>query len=611
MKKSLQHKIVYVASEVIYFVIMALYLFVIKECFSQGSTYESFLFLGIIAILGIIILALPAFLNRYLVFGFSFCLTIYLISQNIYYRAFKQYYRFDTVFNLYKEAIAAGDSAIAFIRFTDILPIIVLILITVLFIVYYHIFLKKLKKPKAFYHLLALVFIIPLAISFKGYGSLVTSAKANNNAFDMSDDEYYVYDVIPSTNQFAERFGVLTLGYRDITSFFEDSSIDRGAIAEYLNARPEHKDNALSGIFKDKDIFIIQAESFNDIVVDPELTPTLYRIKEASIQIKGFNTPALSGSTSDTEFMANTSLIPDVGGACYKYAQNTFKTTLPQIFKAAGYETIAFHNNYGSYYNRDNIFLNFGYDAFFDCTDMGLKDTSDDETVGNIMQWILLEKERYLAYWITYNGHQPYTLDSVGVESADVEKIRAKYPDLSDEYVAYFAKNMQLDRFLASMFVNYEYAQKMEDTVFVFFGDHIVKDLSFSEDSDFYKQTGITYDEDLTKTDLFIYNSANDALVYDKVATALDILPTLANMWAIDIDYKTILGSDIFDEDYQGLYFSAYGYWESDEYSFDELSGTLEVKGDLSKEEAKEAYQEDVKLRNISYDILNSDYFKE
>ena len=606
MKEFLKDKKYYL-SELAYLCVMGIYLVLVKYFYSNMPFLEIPIFLIVLSVLCIIVIAIPPVINRYITFVYAFVFTLYLIAQNIYLRAFDQYFRLATVFNLFKEAAGVTDSILPFIQVTDILPFIVLIVITVSSVFIYYRYEKKYQKDSR-YHLLSLLCIIPIAVSIFIYSSKVRAMEEDYAPWLMHLD-YYYYKDIPSTTDFVDRFGTLTLLYRDFVIEMTPLDVDLEAIGGFLNARDEHEDNTMTGIFKDKDIIVIQAESFNDFAIDEELTPTLYKFKYEGIDIAGFNTPLLSGSTSDSEFMTNTSLIPTVGGACYDRSQNTYVTTLAKAFKSIGYDTYAYHNSYGSFYNRDEIFMTYGYDEFFDRGDLGYDETLSDSMMVDEFDILYESDGHYLAFWITYDGHQPFTMDAVGVKQENYERVKEKYPDLDDEYAIYLAKNMDLDQALAELMANLGEKGKLDDTVIVLYGDHLVKELDVSEGSPLYDQMGIGYSKELTNTDFFIYNSQTEALSYPKIATVLDILPTICNMWDIDIDEKTYLGTDIFDEDYRGFYFSANGEYKTDDYSYDSDGFTL--FGDITQDEAQEDQRYYQELIAISYDILESDYFKD
>ena len=595
----------YLLFEASYLFISLIYLVLVKYFYSNLPSLEIPLFFIILALASIFIILIPASINRYITFIYSFIFTLYLIAQDIYLRAFGQYFRLSTALNLYKEAAQVSDSIFPFIKAIDIIPFIILLIITILYIFIYYRYERRLERCNI-QRLLAIPIII---LSIIAYGSYTKSVKA------MAEDyapwlmhlDYYYYRDIPSTNDFVSRFGKLTLLYRDIEIELTPADVDKEEITSFLNEREDLSEDMMSGIFKDKDVILIQAESFNDIAIDKELTPTLYKLKYEGIDIEGFDTPLLSGSTSDTEFLANTSLIPTTGGACYERANNTYPTTLAKIFKEAGYDTYAMHNSFGSFYNRDVIFETFGYDRFLDNSDLGFDDVASDSEVVEAFDFIYEEDGRYLAYWITYDGHQPYEEDAVGVYREDLQRVKERYPDLEESFAIYLAKNMDLDRAIEKMMKKLEEKGKLDETVFVFFGDHLVKELDVSSDSSIYTAMGLTYDESLVHTDLFIYNSASEPLVYKKTATALDILPTLADLFALDIDMKECLGQSIFALDNEGFYFNESGIYKSDHHIYQ--SGEYTLLDDITMDEAMKINESIQKTIEISYDILESDYF--
>ena len=522
----------YLLFEASYLFISLIYLVLVKYFYSNLPSLEIPLFFIILALASIFIILIPASINRYITFIYSFIFTLYLIAQDIYLRAFGQYFRLSTALNLYKEAAQVSDSIFPFIKATDIIPFIILLIITILYIFIYYRYERRLERCNI-QRLLAIPIII---LSIIAYGLFSHRLSAMQKEADEDFDllmrfysEYYVYESVPSTEEFVDRFGKLTLLYRDIEGLFAIQDIDEAKISEFISQKDTIDESSLHALLKDKDVILIQAESFNDIAIDEELTPTLYKLKYEGIDIEGFDTPLLSGSTSDTEFLANTSLIPTTGGACYERANNTYPTTLAKIFKEAGYTTYAFHNSIAEYYNRDDLFINWGYDKYYAREALGQDKTlSDAELVDEIAEVLKETASPYMAYWITFSGHQPYGKEEVGVSASDLERVYAKYPELSEDYASYFAKNMDLDRA-----ISYLMAELPEDTVFIFFGDHQAKELDLTEGSEVYDMLKKEYDESLEATDLFIYYEGIEPLVYEKTATALDILPTLADLFAL------------------------------------------------------------------------------
>lgn len=620
MKTNAKRNLIYFLIEILYTVVMIAFLFWLRNNYSVLNSFEVPLFNSAILILVIMIWFIGPMLNRYAVLIYSGLCSLYLVSQNIYLRAFHQYYRFNTAIDLINEVQGVKSSVLEFITFNDYLPFITLIVITIIFVVLYFLFQRRCFKLiyRIPYKLASLLLIFLIASQMNTFNNMIEETRHQEDAFQLNKTDFYIYDQIPNVNQFVDKFGLITYGYRDAQTLFEHeyyTEQDYQTVHDFLAAREPLKENVMTGIFEGKSLLIVQAESFNDMVLDPELTPTLYKMKHGGISVKGFNTPSLPGSTSDTEFMANTSFWPNSAGhaICYKYPNNTYITTLPKMFKQLGYNVNAFHNCYGQYYNRTITFPNWGYDKFYDCTELGLEDAVSDKEVMEILKWIMVEtNEPFMNYWISYSGHQPYNLEAVGVQEKNVARVKEKYPNLDDSYVAFIAKNMEIDQCLGDLFRELDKVGKLDDLVVFFYGDHLVKGLDMENGASYYKETGIQFDESKKYTDLFIYNIEIEPMEYEKVSTVLDLVPTIANMWNIDVDTSTFLGRDIFDEDYRGIHFSEWDYWYTDDYYYDLIGDKFYPKtDDFDENKAREEIEYYLTMKDISSKAMHIDYFRE
>ena len=75
-----------------------------------------------------------------------------------------------------------------------------------------------------------------------------------------------------------------------------------------------------------------------------------------------FYTQVSVGTSSDTEFTFNTSLMPaNIGTAFSDYADKEY-VTIPKLLKEKGYYSFAMHANNGEYWNRRVMHKNLGYD---------------------------------------------------------------------------------------------------------------------------------------------------------------------------------------------------------------------------------------------------------
>ncbi|MBR2809293.1 MAG: sulfatase-like hydrolase/transferase [Erysipelotrichaceae bacterium] len=619
MKTFLKKKtLIYFVTELAFILINYLYLFLLQSQYLGSNPYQNHLVRVLYYLIPFLSLLMGPLLGKIFVFIFNGAISLYLIAQSIYFKAFGQYFRFAYAVSLIDEVIGVKSSAEEFYTIKDFSVIIVLGIITLIFIIFYFLYERKLIKfkYKLIISLASLLFLIPAFLDYRGLTKELEASR-ETNTWQPDKTDYYIYDTIPSSNQFVEKLGLLTFMERDLKSLSEKTSFseeDYKEVADYLALTPNKQENMMTDVFKGKNVIFIQAESFVDIALDKELTPTLYRLKHDGINIEDFNTPLPKASTSDTEIMTNTSLIPesDSYASCYEYQDNYFPQTLPTLFESIGYDTFAFHNNYGEYYNRTVMFNTLGYDKFFDCTGLGLEDTPPDDEIMEQIGWILVERENnWMTYWITYSGHQPYAPNEVGVSEKNVERIKEKYPNLPDEYVYYMAKNMDLDSSIARFMDIFDWNGKLNEVVFVFYGDHQAKGLDFTEESPIFSGMNIDYYNKAKNTDLFIYCADYGSMNYKKTSTVLDLLPTISNMFGIDYDEKIALGRDIFDERYHGFYFGDFGYTGTDDFGYDYIADKITLTNpEYTEAKAEEDLNYYNQKRVISKKILQMDYFK-
>lgn len=608
--------IINILFEVLFYLSIFAYMLVIKSIYSTNVSYDLKVFFGFaLAIIGVCILV-GGHANKYASLVLCAIYTLYLVAQKTYHKGFGSYFRFSTVKELSSEVAQQGGAINELFDMRDLIPFIVLLIVVASFLVIRYCFKIK-TKYKWYIHLSSLLCFLLSFISINSMVNDIKSTYTNVDNFEVFGTDFYLYDTLNNPKAFVDKLGLLTFEFRDVQSIIEgqkDNELYLDKIDTYFNSKSSNKEtNEYTGLFKDKSLFVIQAESLNNLSISEELTPTLYRMINSSIELTNFDTPLLIGSTSDSEFMANTSFIPEAEGysVCYQYVNNTYPLTLGNLFKDNGYKTNAFHNNYAVFYNRDTTFPNYGYD-FFDSYALGIESETNDSSVSEQIGWIDAEKEKFMSFWISYSGHQPYNLNTVGVNKEDVDKIKNLYPDLSDEYVSYLAKCMDFDRAVEQFLNIMEWTNKLDDVVVIIYGDHIAKGISFKKGTNYDQVFNSNVDDDptISYTPLFIYSNNMEHKVIDKYCTALDLLPTLMNLWDIDYESMYAFGNDIFDEGYRGFCFDANGnYWNSDFY-FNSSNNTITTYNGYSEDSAREIVNNFNEKREICKEILKIDYFK-
>lgn len=559
------------------------------------------------------------FLSSYVLIVMStFLLVLFaLVSwiQEVYFRAFSQYGRLSTLLSTNQELLNSLDSAKEFLDQSDYRYVWIILFYALSSTIFVNILsIKKLRKP--FISLLG--FSISLTFVFVNiYKSeeYLKDAKASEDAFTYYKTVDYIYETVPSTVSFVDHFGVLSLLQKDIFDMFiepitENVSGENLEIQEMLSSKISSDPSEYFGLLEGKSVLMIEAESLIQAAINPILTPTLYRLQTNGYNFVNYNSPLLAGSTSDTELMVNTSLLPVNTGenTFMNYADQDYPVSLAKVFTENGYVSMAAHNNYAEFYNRDEFLPNLGFD-FYDSYRMGFEGQMipDSEFIVPI-KWISYERENFFSYWITFNGHQPYTVDEMSyLFLSSFERVSELYPNLPEAERVYLAKTMDLDRALESLIIDFENGGRIEDLVIIIFGDHYSKGAFNSESA-----TEMVCDlgqSECISTPFIIWNNDSFVGINEKIANPLDVLPTVFELMGFEYNQNLVLGNSVFNEDYQGFNFNDFGdlIFEEGKYNYITQEWTASMDIDFSSVEEK--IENTIKIMDLGSLIIENNYF--
>ncbi len=328
----------------------------------------------------------------------------------------------------------------------------------------------------------------------------------------------------------------------------------------FASVQPTHK-NEWTGYFKGKNLVWIVAEAFSSLAVDPELTPTLYRLSREGFVFENFYTPLWGLSTSDGEYVTTTGLVPKAGAWSYlQSAQNYMPFGFGNQFGKQGYRTLAYHNNTYTYYGREQSYPNMGYEYYG--LGNGLEVTrcwpeSDLEMMQlSVPQYV--NEESFMVYYLTVSGHLNYNVDQNDMAAKNWEAV--EHLPYTEEPKAYLATQIELDRAVASLLEQLDEAGRLEDTVIVLSADHHPYGL---EDDQISQLLGHTVEPDFEKykSTLILWNSAmKEPVPVDKFCSSLDIMPTLANLFGLEYDSRLMAGRDILSDSPGLVMFSNYSF---------------------------------------------------
>lgn len=541
--------------------------------------------------------------------SFLFLTSIYFSLQTIYYRAFQLYGLSSTLWSFRSEVTAFTSSVVEFFQWIDLKYL----LLPGLFIII-RVYINRISNQNIFRdvkrmnRLLGLLFISISFLLWWTFGMSISITKSDDPIINRKSD-YMIYQSASNPVIFVERFGLIGLAYRDAASYmlnpFPSMASYEEEITQILLSKEKPEPNEYTGIFKGKSLILIEAESLNNFAIDPVLTPTLFMLKTQGLFIDGYNSPLLTGSTSDTEFMANTSLLPAFDGKIVfnDYADNVFPQTLASVLTQNGYYSIAVHNNYGMYYNRTNMLPHLGY-TFYDATGLGMYDNVDDSRVMDYLKWMIYGINPSFSFWVTFNAHQPYEENTLtDTMKSYLPKITQRYPNMPLAEQVYMAKNMDLDLGLSKLLLDYKENGILDDTVIAIYGDHYPKGLF--EEPTLYESSceekGLN-SETCFRTPFIIYNSFVQGKIISKASSTLDISPTLYDLFGVDYDPRYTLGHSVFDSNYGGFNFNPWDIIRTDNYIYDPLQDTLQaiVEGD------NDAYLKEAHQLYYEYDVLKN-----
>ena len=316
---------------------------------------------------------------------------------------------------------------------------------------------------------------------------------------------------------------------------------------EYLqNESPTNK-NKYTGIFKGKNLIFITAESLEFGLIDKDITPTLYKLKNEGFTFSNFYTPIYYASTSDGEYTNLTGLIPNERTWSYISSKdNYYPYSYAKVFKKLGYDTYSYHNGIYNFYDRDEVLKNFGFDTYKACGN-GLEDDINCRLFPQSDEQMLTQSfndykdsKHFMAYYMTISGHLPHNFNTNDMAKKWYKETRNL--EYFSHVKAYVSANIDLDKGLEQLLKQLKSNNLLEDTVIVIVPDHFPYGLNAIELSQL-KELDTIYDKH--KSGLIIYNCEIKGEKIEKYASNIDILPTLLNMFDIEYDSRLIIGKDI------------------------------------------------------------------
>lgn len=399
--------------------------------------------------------------------------------------------------------------------------------------------------------------------SLKNNGILVSVAAElfgfENSEGALEEDEFYVPPVTKAPEAEAPEAEIEifphTIEGLDFAQLAQDETNKAlRSLNSYVASQTPASSNAYTGLFQGKNLILITAEAFSHRVIDPERTPTLYRLATQGIQFTDYYEPLWTGATSGGEMV-------NVSGLAMNCSMETYTDQLPfnnmgHMLQREGYFSRSYHNHDMYFYNRNKTHVNLGYEKFIargNGMEKGVQKSwpESDEEMFRFTVPEYIGQQPFSIYYMTVSGHCRFTFQG----NAMARKNRELVEDLpySDVVKAYLACNMELEHSMAYLVQQLEEAGIADDTVIVIAPDHypygLEKGTTWNNKDDYLAELyGVDKVQPLDRdhSALIIWSGCLEGmnLQVDAPTCSVDILPTLSNLFGLEYDSRLSVGRD-------------------------------------------------------------------
>ena len=400
----------------------------------------------------------------------------------------------------------------------------------------------------------------------------------------------------------------------ELNGFTSDSDIQQ--LNNYFAAQSGTNKNEYTGYFKDKNLIVLCAESFSPYFIDEKITPTLYKMYTGGFVFNNYYN-SFPNTTTNGEYALCMGLFPDLSrqktDGSFKFSSDNYVPfCLGNMFTGIGVDTFAYHNYKASYYSRNTSHPNMGYSTFKTMGN-GMKfTTSWPASDLEMMQQSIddyINKDQFLAYYMTFSGHYRYDFDSNPMCRRN--KSAVDNLNYSTSVKAYISCNLELEYALEYLMQRLTDAGKLNNTVIVLAADHYPYGLTENEYNELAGQEiDTTFGK--YKSCFICYNAGMEPVQIDTPCCNIDILPTLLNLFGMEYDSRLIVGTDVLSTG-NHIAVLANKSFITNQVMYDATTGNVTYLVDESK--VADGYVDAMRqvVTNkmaVSTSILNNDYYR-
>ncbi len=425
--------------------------------------------------------------------------------------------------------------------------------------------------------------------------------------------EYHATQSIPVEIESVQEYNMLDLDFDALAASTDNEFLQN--LDQYFSMVTPTEKNEYTGMLKDYNLIMLCAESFSNLLIDPERTPALYKLSTGGFVFNNYF-GTYGSNTTNGEYTLCMGIYPDMSrsktaASFFASQSNYLPFCMGNEFSALGVQTWAYHNYSGEYYSRNDTHPNMGY--IFQSAGEGLDieinwPSSDLEMMEASVDDYLSNGEQFHAYYMTFSGHYQYDWENPMSKRNQAMTDGLPY---SDTVKAYIACNQELEYALEYLLDRLEEAGVADKTVIVLTNDHYPYGLTAEQYNELAgREIDTTFEK--FRNSFICYVPDMEPVQVDTYCSTVDILPTLLNLFGLEYDSRLLVGRDVLSEGASQMAVLSDQSFITKDYGFDAATNQVTVFTDGYEVDEADLAERQALIQTqfrVSLDILNYDYY--
>lgn len=311
------------------------------------------------------------------------------------------------------------------------------------------------------------------------------------------------------------------------------------------------------GEARDRNVIVVVMECLQGLAVGrtvggQPVTPNIDRLAADGLYMPNGYSQVSAGNTADAEFIASTSLYPLGAAPTAEALGDRAFPSLPRMLRDSGYDTLTFHVNDLTFWNRDELYPALGIDTAYEKSFFGNEDvvgmgSSDEVLYARALPELRKRADAgtpFFATFVTITSHHPFRLPD------DRQRLDLT-PELQGTLVGdYLVAQNYADHALGTLIDGLKESGLYEDSIIVVFGDHFGLQQAQMSDKDMAAAEALLgrpyNDADRTNVPIVIAEpGAGQPRVIDRPTGQIDIVPTVMAMLGLPREGLVVFGRDV------------------------------------------------------------------